>query len=330
MTDPGPLQAAAPAAGRPVLALGAIFKNEGPYILEWIAFHRAVGVTRFFIADNGSDDGSGELLAALDRAGVIRHIPFPGRPGEPPQLPAYTEILRRHGAEADWIAFIDADEFLQPAPPERSLIPTLAALDAAADVGMFVVNWAVYGSSGETEARPEPVIERFQGRARRGAGINRRYKSVVRVGACAGTSDNPHHFQLLPGFRAVHVDGTDLELFRPARSGMSREVRWSPMRLNHYVVKSRQEFFERKLPRGRATKADEVRATSFFDDHDRNEELAPMPPWLIAAVRSGKSRILAELRAIGWTAGEPAVRPGAPRPAAPRGPARAAAAPSRR
>ena len=165
MTGPAPLQAGAGAASRPVLGVGAIFKNEGPYILEWIAFHRAVGVTRFFIADNASDDGSTELLAALDRAGIIRHIPFPGRPGEPPQLPAYVEILARFGAEADWIAFIDADEFLQPAPPDRSLLPALAGLDAAEGVGMVVVNWAVYGSGGADEAGPEPVIERFQGRA---------------------------------------------------------------------------------------------------------------------------------------------------------------------
>ena len=304
MTEPGPFQETATAAGRPVLGVGAIFKNEGPYILEWIAFHRAVGVARFFIADNDSDDGSGALLAALDRAGVIRYIPFPGRPGEPPQLPAFTEILRRHGSDADWIAFIDADEFLVPAPPERSLLPALASLDALTDVGAVAVNWAVYGSGGETEARPELVIERFQSRARRNINLNKRYKSIVRVSACAGTSDNPHRFQLRSGFRTVHADGTDLELFHPRRTGMSREVRWSPMRLNHYIVKSREEF-DRKRLRGRATKVDAVRATSFFDDHDRNEERAPMPPWLTDATRAGKDRILTELRSVGWTGSEP-------------------------
>ena len=40
----------------PRLAIGAIVKNEGPYLLEWIAFHRVVGVDRFFIADNASTD----------------------------------------------------------------------------------------------------------------------------------------------------------------------------------------------------------------------------------------------------------------------------------
>ena len=47
------------------LAIGAIFKNEGPYILEWIAFHRAVGVDRFFIADNASDETIGAISRVL-------------------------------------------------------------------------------------------------------------------------------------------------------------------------------------------------------------------------------------------------------------------------
>ena len=98
----------------PRLAIGAIIKNEAPYLLEWIAYHRVLGVERFFIADNGSTDGGSPLLAALDAAGLVRHLPFPDRPGERPQLPAYRAILAAHGHEADWIAFIDADEFLAP------------------------------------------------------------------------------------------------------------------------------------------------------------------------------------------------------------------------
>ena len=66
------------------LAIGAIFRNEGPYILEWIAHHRLLGIEAIYICDNLSDDGSTELLAALDWAGVITHIPFPVPVASPP------------------------------------------------------------------------------------------------------------------------------------------------------------------------------------------------------------------------------------------------------
>ena len=84
------------ASGNPRLAVGAIFKNEGPYVLEWVAFHRVLGIERFFIADNNSSDETTVLLAALARAGIVDHLPFPSVPGQPPQPLAYEEILRRH------------------------------------------------------------------------------------------------------------------------------------------------------------------------------------------------------------------------------------------
>jgi hypothetical protein len=317
------LEQRAPGAEGLRLAIGAIFKNEGPYILEWVAYHRALGVDRFFVADNGSDDGSSEFLAALDQAGVIDHIPFPGTPGQPPQLPAYAEILRRHGGQADWIAFIDADEFLLPAAPARSLRPVLAELDRLPGVGAVAVNWAAYGSAGEEQAQPGLVIERFPARALRDTLLNHHYKTILRPRAFAGVHETPHLFRLRAGFRAVHADGSPLTPYGGHYHGLSKAILWSPLRLNHYVVKSREEFFQRKRLRGRATK-NATRDATFFAVHDRNEEREPMASWLIEATRAERQRLLERLRAAGWSGAEPALRraagalqaalPGAARP----------------
>jgi hypothetical protein len=290
------------------LAVGAILKNEGPYILEWIAYHRVLGVDRFFLADNGGADGSSPLLAALDRAGLVDRIPFPGVPGAPPQLPAYAEILARHGDEADWIAFIDADEFLLPEPPRRSLRPILAALAARPEAGAVAVNWAVYGSSGEERARPGLVVERFTARDRDASPLHRQYKTILRPGAFAGLHDTPHLFRLRPGCHAIHADGRPVRPFPGAPPGVSETVVFSPLRLNHYVVKSREEFFRRKLPRGRATRTD-LRDPDFFAAHDRNAVDNPAPAWLVAAARAEKRRLLVRLWLVGWFRGEPGLLP---------------------
>lgn len=39
-------------------------KDEAPYILEWIAWHRLVGFDKIIIAQNSSTDGTVELLEA--------------------------------------------------------------------------------------------------------------------------------------------------------------------------------------------------------------------------------------------------------------------------
>ncbi len=303
----------------PKLAIGAIFKNEAPYILEWLAFHRAVGIERFFIADNASDDGSSELLAALDRAGLIRHIPFAGPAGRPPQLPAYAEILRRHACDADWIAFIDADEFLVPEAPGATVQEALGHLWTRPDVGAIAASWASFGSGGEIAARTEPVVERFRRHAGAEHPINRHYKSIVRTTACRGVASTPHAFRLRTGFRTVHPDGSEVAHVNPRLPGLARSVHWSPLRLNHYVVKSREEF-ERKRRRGRATKLGAPRGAAFFAAHDLNAVETPMDPGLVAAARSGNALLLRELAVARQTATEPALRPrGAPilLPAAP-------------
>ncbi len=63
------------------IAIGAIVKNEAPYLREWVAYHKAVGVDAFIIGDNDSTDGTRAfptaLLAAADA--VARDLPPPCR-----------------------------------------------------------------------------------------------------------------------------------------------------------------------------------------------------------------------------------------------------------
>lgn len=270
--------------GAPVrLAVAAIFKNEGPYIHEWIAHHRALGVERFYIADNASTDETTATLAALAAAGIVRHLPFPTPPGRPPQQAAYELILRRHGGEAEWIAFLDGDEFLVPAEPHRTLAAMLDALDPGPDVGVIAVNWAVYGSSGLKAGASAPVAERFTRRAARGRLVNRHYKSIVRPAAVQGKVPNPHYFPLKAGFHAVHVDGTPVVDAPNQAKGLSSRIVWEPLRINHYIVKSWEEFYYRKRARGRAAKAGAERDASFFEALDHNDAVEPMPAWLVAA-----------------------------------------------
>ena len=59
------------------LYIAAIVKDEFAGLLEWIAYHRVLGVTGFIIADNGSRDGSRELLSALARLGIVTVLDQP-------------------------------------------------------------------------------------------------------------------------------------------------------------------------------------------------------------------------------------------------------------
>lgn len=281
----------------PRIAIGAILKNEAPYVVEWVAYHRVLGVDRFFIADNGSDDGTTQLLTALNAIGIVDPFSFPGTVGRPPQLSAYAQIMARHRDDADWIAFIDADEFILPTDGARSIRPFFSALGSS--VGAVVLNWATYGSSFRKEPSEGLVIERFTRRARRANSTNLHYKTIVRTDAFRGVGSNPHLFRIRDGSWTIQADGFEVADHPQKGPGLSERLVWAPLRINHYVVKSRAEFDCKKAPRGRATMTNVFRDDRFFRGHDRNEVAEPMAEWLVEATREEVAVLKSRLRSAG-------------------------------
>jgi len=258
----------------PSLGIAAIFKNEAPYIIEWIAACKIAGAKRIYIADNNSSDGSSELLSALDQAQIITHIPFPGERNKAPQLPAYQEIMAKHGTEVEWMAFIDADEFFNFGSSGKNLPQILEELlNQDANVGAIGVNWAIYGSSHKNDYEDAPVISRFTHRARQDAEINCHYKSIVRTRAFKSTGSTPHTFSLWPEFHYLMADGRPLAHHPSHGPGLSTEAIWSPVRLDHYVIKSREEFNKKKKPNGSAATVGRIKGDDYYQQHDHNEVL---------------------------------------------------------
>ncbi|MGA2538830.1 MAG: glycosyltransferase family 2 protein, partial [Terracidiphilus sp.] len=98
------------------VAVVATMRDEGPSLLEWIAFNRAIGLADIFVYSNDNADGSDELLEVLALAGVIKLIKSAIGPGTNPQRKAYQHAvhLLRELRTYRWVFFLDADEFLTP------------------------------------------------------------------------------------------------------------------------------------------------------------------------------------------------------------------------
>lgn len=255
------------------LAVCTIFKNEGPYILEWLAFHIVVGVDVFFIADNDSSDGSSSLLQALAELELVKYVKFPTPSDAAPQLAAYKALMSQYSELATWVAFIDADEFLMPLGNKsiKSVLHDISESDPS--IGAVAVNWANYGSGGEREFATGMVLERFGKRAEQDFGVNHHYKSLVKTEAYESTHQNPHLFELRDGYRYAQANGRVLVENSNGIKGLSASVCWENFRINHYIVKSYGEFLFKKS-RGRATVKDNPsldRDIGFFRGHDTND-----------------------------------------------------------
>jgi len=129
------------------LSICAIFREEAPFLDEWIAFHAGTGVTHFYLYNNFSTDDYCTVLKPWIAQGLVTLIDWPVPVG---QLAAYRHCLKRARDECRWLAFIDIDEFLFS--PQRTDIRPL--LRSYSDLPGLDV-WSVFFGSGGHVARPD-------------------------------------------------------------------------------------------------------------------------------------------------------------------------------
>lgn len=272
------------------LAICAIVKDEGPYLLEWIAHHRLVGVQHFVLFDNGSTDGTTALLSGLARAGIVDHVPWPDIPNVAAQRPAYIAGLARLADRCRWVAFIDADEFLNPICG-RNIQSIMADYDQAAGL---VIPWRLFGSNGRQQHENDLVINRFTRRAADDHALNRSVKTIVQARLVAR-----------PDIHAPSITGGSLidEHGRVAGSQGHPSHHAVPdagkLVINHYFTKSREEW-TRKRTRGQATEPVDSSARLRPDDHFATHDINDVEDRSLAAqagrVREEMERLAALLR----------------------------------
>lgn len=238
------------------LAVCAIAKNEGPYFEEWIEWHRKQGVEKFYIYDNESTDGTREILAPYVKAGVVEYCYWPGYRR---QLAAYDDCLERHRLAVRWLAFIDLDEFIVPLKDET--IP--AFLSRFEGFPAVEINWLIYGSGGAKTKTNGTMMERFKCHSRPEHPLNRHVKSIVnprRVFTMIGC----HEAARISGYAADSHGNLIKKHFR------EREPQQDVIRINHYAVRSYEEFLE-KQARGRASGTERTVKSAYFDQYDLND-----------------------------------------------------------
>ncbi|WP_223424244.1 glycosyltransferase family 2 protein [Tateyamaria pelophila] len=133
-------------------------KNEGPFLLEWIAFNRLIGVTEHLIYLNDCTDGTDRLLDALAARGLCQHLPNPAT-GRNYQMEALKDA-RRHDivTTANWVWIADVDEFLNIHVGDNT-IPDL--IEACSDPQAISVNFQFFANDGVERFQDRPVIEQF-------------------------------------------------------------------------------------------------------------------------------------------------------------------------
>lgn len=134
-------------------------RNEGAFLLEWLAHHRAVGVTDVLVFSNDCDDGTDAMLDRLDELGWLTHVRNPGPHEEGPQWAALKRADRHPLVrQADWLLPLDIDEFVNVHVGDRTIPALIAALPGATAI---TLTWRLFGNGGVVAYEDRPVTETF-------------------------------------------------------------------------------------------------------------------------------------------------------------------------
>jgi len=215
------------------LAVAAIFREEAPFLEEWLNFHRGVGVGHFYLYNNFSTDHFEAVLEPWIANGMATLHDWPVRAG---QLAAYRHCIRHYRRQARWIAFIDIDEFLF-SPEQIDIRPILADYR---DLPGIIVHSPYFGSTGHRQRPAGPVVEAFLRRAPLSLAsaktiANPRWIYAIR---------NAHLFKYWAG------EALDPDRRRPGGAGAGPSL--DRLRINHYWSRSIADL-EIKVSRGDAS-----------------------------------------------------------------------------
>lgn len=247
-------------------------KNEHRYLKEWVDYHLNIGFTDIFVYEDFGSDSHKDIIGDnphvhifhLDDGNVLS-LEYKNQRNRQPVL--YNQLLDQFRYEADWICFIDTDEFVtfEDGYDMNQLTEDFKDKDG---VYMF---WNFYGGNGHVLYDDVPVRKRFT----KPAEIHQRdlsmsLKSFIHIAHNRDLKFKNHHF----------VEG----LCSPTKIKAVCRIIGKRIWLNHYFTKSWEEWCWRFIQRG-----DVINNNRGFEEYfDYNPEMRPQKNQLMALCNQWK------------------------------------------
>ncbi|MDF1855603.1 glycosyltransferase family 2 protein [Pseudooceanicola sp.] len=252
-------------------------KNEAPYIIEWVAYHRAIGFDNFLIYTNDCSDGTDKILQRLDAMGIVQHRDNDGWTGNSPQQFALDAALNEPVLKnAEWIAHIDVDEFVNIRCGNGTLDDFFERVSHATNVAM---TWRLFGHNGVTRYADEFVIEQFDSCAPKFCpkphtawGFKTMFRNIGAYGKLSCHRPNKPAEDRLGDIAWVNGSGAPMggDVVRNGWRNSKRSIGYDLIQLNHYALRSAESYLV-KRQRGRALHVDRSIGMNYWVRMDWND-----------------------------------------------------------
>lgn len=238
----------------PKFVIPTCMKNEGPYLLEWLAYHKSIGIQDYVVFSNDCTDGTDLMLDRLDEMGVLTHLPNPAIVAQS----SYFQPLAMKFAvnipqvkRADYVIQTDVDEFINIHTGKGYLKDLLKAAGPFHVLSISEVNFC---SSGHWDLQDGWVTELFEEHETKTPGhwqARRGVKSIIhgldnfcqwpvhRPGVYPNTHD-----------QLIWRDGSGTQVpddfIVKHENGIDRRGRYDLVQIDHHPLRSAQAFLLKK------------------------------------------------------------------------------------
>ena len=292
--------AAAAKAGR--TAIVTTMKNEGPFIMEWIAYHRAIGVDDFLVYTNDCTDGTDTMLEMLQRKGIVQHRANPWVPGGAlkPQHAALQAAESEPVIEnAGWAICMDVDEFINIKIGDGTLKTLYKAMGEA---NMISLTWRLFGNADVHEYEDDFLIEQFPlcapemaRKPHQAWGFKTLFRNIglyKKLGVHRPKGLKP---DLWPQIRWLNGSGRrmPIEMLRNGWRSSMETYGYDWVCLNHYAVRSAESFLV-KRDRGRVNHVDRDQGMNYWFRMNHNAEEERSIQRMVPAMQAERDRLMAD------------------------------------
>lgn len=259
-------------------------KNEGPYIVEWIAHNMACGFDRFIVVTNDCDDGTDRILDRLEDLIRLKHLPNPkmiirDRGNWHIMALRYASLLNFY-KDAGWIYFTDVDEFVKIHVGQGTLQDLY---DAAGGFDVVSLTSMPFGANGVTEVTDTPIVNQFTCQSKdyttgaetgdiTDSAIKTMFHNDIRFDVRRNHRPRRKDFSSL-GKR--WIDGSGRQFSDEWTDGKAKSI--APIgstdlaQFNHYAIRSAEAFLV-KIARGDAvttSRLDTARSLDYWQRYNR-------------------------------------------------------------
>ncbi len=249
------------------VSMCAIFRDEADYLREWIEYHRLAGVEHFYLYNNFSEDNYMEVLEPYLEKDIVTLTQWKIPQG---QMAAYEDCVSRFSYETNWIGFFDLDEFVVPNKYEK-IADFLDKFEKRRP--LVLLYWKNFGTSGKMarDVKNGLVIEDFTVGWYKYVDIGKLFFNTA-YSYLPNSNHNRHMHYMWAKYKSIELppvnvfDKVCLYEFNPIKNDQM------PVQLNHYLLKSYEEYTEKKAKRGGGVHKVGMHDEKYFNEHEEKSQ----------------------------------------------------------